>query len=827
MNNNKKRPRTNDANDVSSSQVCSGEIPTGSSEGLERDPQVLRPPSCSRRDRTDETGSTTTSAHDSPSMAAEKQPHRPAPLQVSDKILTDQLRKIFNVGTHLAITRPDPSNLLFDIVPSSIIPSNNENFLTYDSDSKRFVLDTNQLLSQVSSANSSIVDIQKTNKQLIITPSTNIVSNVIVTGNGLDVARTADNEITINSSPNLDNLTDVNLQNRQNLDLFYYNSSENKWLPTSIIDFVDADASSNIVITRNTQNNKLVLTVPPPPDQFKIFNFNQVCNVGDLLSSDILQLKVTQLGKPKPSTDETKTNLSVLNMSFLNDDLLFNFDANKTLVKNSEGAVLRWSSIVKDAIYTLVQDLGFVSVELDEYGILNGVNYPGVVFDESCMKTCNTAMNYDGDFTLSWSGSLPVLSSMDTINQENIIFNTSGSSTISRICLGRSSDKYACLLFTISDNDNIAESFQIPFTNSTTEPIILTIRVSETSSLRAKLSFFINGDLVSTSYSYYSNKSIGVGGDLFINKKLSTNNPSPSGRNVLANFSCFKRALTDREIILLAAYYNLFFNLNLQIDNDNTFLQLLFSGDEQTNEITSGKMSSMTNVSGVNTGPYENLKLKTLSGQTQTTWPAVLTSVDSWTNWPYRVVFENNNYLTLDLTTSLILSPQFSLLTGLVWTKQNALSDGYFSVLSFKNTDNYKQMDILINLHSTSVLNLQLATTTSANITSIQSFDALNFIKPMVNKELLISVVFKTAQSVNIIVYNAADLSDFIVYDYELPESVNFNRLTVGGNYEETTGNNKFAMSFIEVYNGTVGNNVVLRRFKEKQQVLNIVGVNF
>ena len=29
-----------------------GEIPTGSSEGLERDPQVLRPPSCSRRDRT-------------------------------------------------------------------------------------------------------------------------------------------------------------------------------------------------------------------------------------------------------------------------------------------------------------------------------------------------------------------------------------------------------------------------------------------------------------------------------------------------------------------------------------------------------------------------------------------------------------------------------------------------------------------------------------------------------------------------------------------------------------------------------------------------------
>ena len=33
--------------------VLSGEIPTGSSEGLERDPQVLRPPSCSRRDRTD------------------------------------------------------------------------------------------------------------------------------------------------------------------------------------------------------------------------------------------------------------------------------------------------------------------------------------------------------------------------------------------------------------------------------------------------------------------------------------------------------------------------------------------------------------------------------------------------------------------------------------------------------------------------------------------------------------------------------------------------------------------------------------------------------
>ena len=31
-----------------------GEIPTGSSEGLERDPQVLRPPSCSRRDRTEE-----------------------------------------------------------------------------------------------------------------------------------------------------------------------------------------------------------------------------------------------------------------------------------------------------------------------------------------------------------------------------------------------------------------------------------------------------------------------------------------------------------------------------------------------------------------------------------------------------------------------------------------------------------------------------------------------------------------------------------------------------------------------------------------------------
>ena len=31
-----------------------GEIPTGSSEGLERDPQVLRPPSCSRRDRTED-----------------------------------------------------------------------------------------------------------------------------------------------------------------------------------------------------------------------------------------------------------------------------------------------------------------------------------------------------------------------------------------------------------------------------------------------------------------------------------------------------------------------------------------------------------------------------------------------------------------------------------------------------------------------------------------------------------------------------------------------------------------------------------------------------